>query len=270
MKPAKLGAVPINFSDIRSLYQSFEPQLPELTQPCRIHPRSISPNALTSRFSLVKDEDGNFAFIPLEIHQNILDQVTPLTKAEFGQYYFEGPQGIGKSFTLLYIVLTLRRQKDLYRVIYINNPELWKKYKIQYIANELIWAFMEDQKTFPCPSGENSENPLEEWYTLLSAENPKESDFELFLRTADKHCKNQNLWLVSFMDQENSVTDMLNLPQNTYSFPFNFYSRMPAVPTSFTFASANNYTSVKRTQGWENLADHLKLSFKSFLFPSIY
>ena len=57
---------------------------------------------------------------------------------KFGKYHIEGPQGIGKSFALMHLVLTLRNEPTKYRVLYVNNPQELDKLSKKVLANELF------------------------------------------------------------------------------------------------------------------------------------
>ena len=60
-----------------------------------------------------------------------------------GVLYVRGPSGIGKSFSILYLTLGIRKQ-DKSRVLYINNPEVPKVNHIQYLTKELIYTMATD------------------------------------------------------------------------------------------------------------------------------
>jgi len=236
-----------------------------------IDPMTVSPNALTKRFldQDMLNADGTyngFSFFKHPFYDELLKKVLLLIKQPPGKYYFEGPQGIGKSFALLSIVMEMRKQKE-FRVIYVNNPELWKDFNIKYIANELIWTFAQDEHSFPPPDGGSSTNPLEQWYQIISSRTATDSDFINFLETAYSYCQGQRIQIVAFLDQENSMRNKWRSNFQDYLFPFDFYSSIHCVSHIFTFASANNNTRVKKTQGWTDLGKELNIAFESFRFP---
>jgi len=272
----KLSVVPRKFSEIMLKYKNPNQILKSNHQVNQeyydfIDPMTISPNALTERF---QDQDmlnvdgtpNGFSFFKLPLYKKLLKNVLSLIERPTGKYYFEGPQGIGKSFALLSVVMEMRKQKE-FRVIYVNNPELWKDFDVRYIANELIWTFAQDEHSFPPPDGGSSKNPLEQWYQKISSQPSAELEVINFLRTAYDYCIDHNIQMVAFLDQENSVRNKWSSTHNDYCFPFNFYSGVPYVHHIFTFASASNKTRVKKTQGWKNLCLELDINFQSFCFP---
>jgi len=261
--------VPRYFSELVSLYTEYQSKITQINEFfSQIHPRAVSPNFLTSNFEV--EADG-FDFILLPVHEKFLESIHSIMNSA-GNYYYKVPRRIGKSFTLLHTVLSLRRLKERFRVIYVNNPELWKSDPFPYILNEICWAFMEDRQTFPrCKNeDEDGQEPLQQWYTKLEGSKNPEDDFREFLRVAQEYCYNRNLTLVSFMDQENWVRDTQDTSslEFKYKFLFNYYQNMPCVDINLRFGSIDNRNfKFLKEQGWQDFSNVFKATVKDFYFP---
>ena len=228
--------------------------------------RAASPNPLTERFVRMKvmGED-KFTFLANDVNLDMADQILNLLKNPQGvsDWYFEGPQGIGKSFSFFFFVLQLRRfYTQNYRVIYVNNPNAWKKAPWRYIVNEVVYAFCGDEEKFNTLPKSMT---LSEWYARLWNTGPanRQATLEEFLESVDDYCKEARLELLAVLDQENEISDK-KIDKNQYEFPFNYYNGIPSVKYMITCASANNWTSVKKSQSWKNLNDKIKIPFKKF------
>jgi len=269
-RAASKNFVPTAFSKLVDLYTQHHHLITPIDDHSRrIHPYAVSPNSLTSRFETMCGKDG-FRLIDLPVHKKFLNDVAAILSSPVN-YYYEGPQGIGKSFTLLSAVIALRGEVAACRIIYVNNPELWKHEPFQYIVNEMVWAFMEDRNSFPRPEDavDDEKGGLEQWYNRLMNSNNKQADYSTFLFEARKYCNDKKLVFACFMDQENSVStkQILSKSEFVYEFPFNYYQEFPSVYNTLCFASANNNTHIKRTEGWVNFANVFKASISDFAFP---
>jgi len=230
--------------------------------------RAVSPNSITHRFIRMKVfSEDKFVFLELEVNKAMTSEIINLLKNLKGarDWYFEGPQGIGKSFAFLHLVLVLRRfYKHEFRVIYINNPHEWKKSSWRYILNEVIYTFAEDEEKF------SNTFTLKQWYERLwKAEADKRKDMlQGFLEAAEDYCKKQGLKLLGVLDQENEVANLRD--QGHYPFPFDFYDRISGSKYLITCASADNWSSVKKSQSWQNLRSEIKISLERLQYQVNY
>ena len=226
--------------------------------------KAVSPNPLTLRFSRMKIQDEEkFTFLEFEINREMTNKILNVmegTKTD-RDWYFEGPQGIGKSFTFLHLVLSLRKfHSEKFRVIYVNNPHAWRNDRWGYIVNEVIYAFAGDEEDF---STLTETQTLEKWYgTLYNAEPEKrEGMLEKFLETIKIYRKKKGFKLIGVLDQENEVKEL------TKVFPFSFYNSITGRNFLFTCASANNWSSVNKPQSWQDLQEKIKIPIRDFSLP---
>jgi hypothetical protein len=107
----------------------------------------LGPNKLQDRFHFSNEK---LSFIRHKNHHNkITKAFIKMAKEESSSkcLYIRGPSGLGKSYSLYYLVSELRIQPD-YRVTYINScEEWWISHQIepyQYLINELLYTFNKD------------------------------------------------------------------------------------------------------------------------------
>ena len=100
--------IPKTFSQLVELYTKYTSSSKEKNSTILcIHPNTISPNPLTSSFKMTAV--GGFIFHKYPIHEKLCAAFAKtLSTPSVRKYYYEGPQSIGKSFALLYLVVLLR------------------------------------------------------------------------------------------------------------------------------------------------------------------
>jgi hypothetical protein len=109
----------------------------------------LSPNKLQDCFHFV---NGNLPLLRRNHHDQIYNAIIKALNEENSSrgLHIYGPSGVGKSYSLYYLVSELRLQSD-YRVTYINNcDEWWSSHQIepyQYLLNELLCTFNKDDLT---------------------------------------------------------------------------------------------------------------------------
>ena len=233
--------------------------------------QAVSPNTLTPSFLRMKVySEDKFAFLQLEVNKTMTSQIIELLKdpsqKNYRNWHFEGPQGIGKSFAFLHLVLQLRRFHKEYRLIYVNNPNEWRNLEWSYIVNEVIYAFAEDEKTFSIFSNTFT---LSQWYERLWTTEFKNrrAVFIEFLETARDYCDKKGLTLIAVLDQENEIANLKSHSQSPYPFPFDLYEQIQGSKYIITCASANNWTILKKNSTWRNLGTMLQIPVGMFTLP---
>ncbi|EXX58538.1 hypothetical protein RirG_197050 [Rhizophagus irregularis DAOM 197198w] len=109
----------------------------------------LSPNKLQDSFHFV---NGKLSLIRRNHHDQIYNAIMKALNEENSSrgLHIYGPSGLGKSYSLYYLVSELRLQHD-YRVTYINNcEEWWSSHQIepyQYLLNEFLCTFNKDELT---------------------------------------------------------------------------------------------------------------------------
>ncbi|GES95375.1 hypothetical protein GLOIN_2v1782051 [Rhizophagus clarus] len=110
---------------------------------------SLSPNKFQDCFHFM---DGELPLLRRNHHDQIYNAIMKALNEENSSrgLHIYGPSGLGKSYSLYYLVSELRLQ-SYYRVTYINScEEWWSSHQIepyQYLLNELLCTFNKDELT---------------------------------------------------------------------------------------------------------------------------
>ncbi|CAG8787851.1 5620_t:CDS:2, partial [Dentiscutata erythropus] len=231
----------------------------------------LSENKVQNRIHI---REGKLPFICrrncVEIFRKVVDSIEEQNVSR-GLYIF-GPSGLGKSYSIYYLVAQLRLHNNL-RVTYINSCEEWWKshdhVPYEFLLNELICTFSNDELS-PLTVADWIEFVIRgltkrlsdkldkltehsKWVEafMMSSSNSIEERFKTFIKELRTYAReNEYLWIWVF-DQYNA----LHKYDVHVKFPFSLVKTLPTfldeIGLIIVSASANNEVFPKEFKLWE-------------------
>ncbi|CAI2198239.1 13293_t:CDS:2, partial [Funneliformis geosporum] len=206
-------------------------------------------NKLQERFHI---RDEKISVINRKYHEQIWNafrQAVDKVNASRG-LYIHGPSGLGKSYSLYYVVSQLRLKSDECRVTYINSCDVWwnthQTEPYEYLLKELICTFNKDE--LPTKS-------IVEWveFVMKSRVPDRKELFLLFLKELTTFVISKDLYWIWIFDQHNALYKYNAL----YKFPFVIVKSLgPTLQDNgliIISASANNEVFPKEFNSWKQL-----------------
>ncbi|GBB85238.1 hypothetical protein RclHR1_01180015 [Rhizophagus clarus] len=231
----------------------------------------LGPNKLQDRF---KFSNEKLSFIRRKNHhRQITKTFIEMTRAEKNSkcLYIRGPSGLGKSYSLYYLVSELRLQPD-YRVTYINScEEWWISHQIepyQYLINELLCTFHKDVLspltitdwaelvmyglTTNIRENLNAVNENQHNFKLneFNEVNTSKGRFQLFINVLADFVKNDFYWVWIF-DQ----CDALHEHKVLDEYPFTLVNDLPGIlgNAGLIIVSETSNNEVCHFKSWNKL-----------------
>ncbi|KAF0528499.1 hypothetical protein F8M41_013123 [Gigaspora margarita] len=245
----------------------------------------LSVNKFQNRIHI---REGKLPFICrrncVEIFRKVIDSIKEHNKSR-GLYIF-GPSGLGKSYSIYYLVAQLRLHNNL-RVTYINGCEEWwgshENVPYEFLLNELICTFSNDELS-PLTVADWIEFVIyglterlsnkfykltedSEWVEefMMRSGNSIEERFKTFIEELQTYIReNGYLWIWVF-DQHNALHKYDVLAK----YPFSLVEVLPTFLDKrgliIVSASANNEVFPKAFESWEKFSMYSGYTDDEFL-----
>ena len=157
--------------------------------------------------------DGEVVYVlPMITNRPLVEKVLYEFEKKGGKskgMYIHGLRGIGKSYSLAYLVHHLREQPDKYRVTYVHDCDLWVKDRgdaWRFIFEEILFTFALD--TFP-PDSEVHEYCAEMLSAKADDDKKIEANFYSLVGALERWVRSKNLLWVAVFDQVNALENLI-------------------------------------------------------------
>ncbi|KAF0537247.1 hypothetical protein F8M41_008559 [Gigaspora margarita] len=235
----------------------------------------LSENKLQNRMHIRK---GKLPFIYRrncnEIFCKVLGSIEE-QNASRGLYIF-GPSGLGKSYSIYYLVAQFRLYNNL-RVTYINScEEWWRSHEdepYEFLLNELICTFSNDELS-PLNVADWIEFVNDGLTKRLSnkfdelKENSKYSNeerFKTFITGLRKYVREKEYLWVWVFDQHNALHKYNALAKYPFSLVKTLPTRLDEIGLIIVSVSANNEVYPKEFESWEKFSMYSGYTDDEFL-----
>ena len=197
----------------------------------------LSPHQLQERFNV--DEDS--VLVMTRKSYPILKHAVDILSKEYSGIYVRGPIGIGKSYLLYLLTADYRKNREKYRVTYINDCARWRRRAYLYLLEELVTTFYDDTI---------EDKPIVEWCQSVSGSDKEEKQMTTLMDALINYTRKENLVWVVIFDQHNALFN----PPVAKKFPFNLIDALsddsgPNLKIVVS-ASANNEGYPTEMKGW--------------------
>ncbi|RIB24536.1 hypothetical protein C2G38_2139225 [Gigaspora rosea] len=227
----------------------------------------LSENKFQNRIHI---RGGKLPFIYRRSCHEILSKVRDSIgeKNESRGLYIFGPSGLGKSYSIYYLVAQLRLYNNLIRITYINScEEWWRSHSVhpyELLLNELIYTFSNDELS-PLTVADWIEFVNDGLTESLRNKLDNEERFKTFIIGLRKYVREKQYRWVWVFDQHNALHKHKVLEE----YPFSLVKALPTflnkIGLIIVSASANNEEYPKEFESWEKFSMYSGYTDDEFL-----